>query len=142
MDPCVPIATLPPCYHQCFTEHGTGKDIYQCARTHACCWPWSVNLLDVRCKLYLGVVMIQYVDTQRRRQQSRFALLQWWRCSMSEGDTAGADDPVRGIPAGPVPTAGARAADKPMSEGDAAGAGGSGSRYSGGGEASGWRPGC
>ncbi|MGR6425778.1 hypothetical protein ACUZ8Y_22890 [Aeromonas veronii] len=61
---------------------------------------------------------------------------------MSEGDTAGADDPVRGIPAGPVPTAGARAADKPMSEGDAAGAGGSGSRYSGGGEASGWRPVC
>jgi len=31
---------------------------------------------------------------------------------MSEGDTAGAGDPARGTPAGPVPAVGARAADE------------------------------
>ena len=94
--------------------------------------------------------------------------------SMSEGDTADASDPVRGAPMGPVLAAGARAADELSAQGGhcrcwwirfapfrrgrclrlalgllmssapraaTAGAGGSGSRRSGGAGACGWRQG-
>jgi len=53
--------------------------------------------------------------------------------------TAGAGDPVRGVPAGPVPAAGAQAADELSAQGGHCWSWRSGSRCSGGAGACGWR---